>query len=72
MKFDLCIGGGEIFWEFIEGADRDKVWEELIASYGWQLEWAEKRGDGTGARSHIVIHADKIPTSYRWKCTFLR
>lgn len=72
MKFDLCIGGGEVFWEFRTGEDRDKVWDDLTASYGWEPEWADKRGDGTGPRSHIIIHADKIPISYRWKCVFDR
>ena len=72
MKFDLCIGDGEIFWEFADVADREKVWGDLTSSYGWQPEWAEKRGDGSGARCHIVIHASKMPVTYRWKCAFER
>jgi len=72
MEFDLCIGGGELLWEFREVEKRDKVWDDLTASHGWQPEWATKRGDGSGARCHIVIHHETIPLSYRWKCSFLR
>lgn len=72
MNFDLCIGGGRIFWEFLEVENRDKVWEDLTASHGWQPDWAEKHGDGSGARCCIVLHLEKIPMIYRWKCGFLR
>ena len=65
MNFDLCIGNGEIFWEFADMFDRDQVWRQLIRSHGWKEEWAALEGD-----RHIVIHQDKIPILYRWKCGF--
>lgn len=65
MKFDLCIGGGEVFLELATGEERDKVWSGLSSSYGWQAEWAEQRGV-----RQIVISPDRIPIAYRWKCVF--
>lgn len=70
MKFDLCIGDGEIFWEFYTGEERDAVWENLLKNHQWHENWAEKRGDGTGARSHIILHPENMPMAYRWHCVF--
>ena len=65
MKFDLVIGGNEIFWEFAGEDDRDKVWEDLTTSYKWERDWAER----VGCRG-IILKADAMPMAYRWKCTF--
>lgn len=70
MKFDLCIGGNEVFWEFKDAEHRDSVWDRLLTTHGWQLVWASKRGDERSARQHIVFHVEQIPTSYRWHCVF--
>jgi hypothetical protein len=71
MNFDLCIGGGEIFWEFKDEDVRDLVWENLLKNHGWEPEWAECRGAGKhSARYHIIIYAELMPLSYRWHCVF--
>lgn len=67
MSFDLCMGNGGVFWEFKDAEERDRHWMVLIQSYGWEVEWAERQGDKTSARSVIVFHLDKMPSVYRWR-----
>lgn len=67
QPFDLCIGDGEIFWEFADEETRERVWADLIASYGWNLYWARPLG-----KRCISILQDEIPIAYRWKCSFLK
>ncbi len=70
MNYDLCIGDGEVFWEFRKTQDRDEVWQMLIASYGWRKEWAKCEGNELSPRSRIVFYPGQIPIAYRWRCTF--
>lgn len=66
MKFDLCIGGGDVFWEFRDVRDRDIVFKNLTENHGWEEGWAEIMGDGCGPRCCIVLHPERMPISYRW------
>ena len=70
MSFDLCMGGGELFWEFKDESYRDLVWNNLLKNYKWEKEWAERKGFGKAARFHIFFHIDRMPMSYRWHCVF--
>lgn len=71
MKFDLCIGAGEVFLEFKNEEDRDLVFENISKIHGWLPEYSEKKGFGKhSARFQIDIFTNKIPISYRWHCLF--
>lgn len=71
MNFDLCVGGGEIFWEFKDEQERDLVWANLQKNFEWKPEWASLRGAGKhSARYHIILHPKNMPISYRWHCIF--
>jgi hypothetical protein len=65
VNFDLCLGRGECFWEFASQEDRDRVWDDMNASYGWSPEWAVKEGT-----FRIAVNLKGLPQYYRWKCAF--
>lgn len=71
MIFDLCIGGGEVFWEFKDEQARDMVWENIQKNHQWKEGWAHRQGFGKhSARFQIVFDIHAMPLSYRWHCVF--
>ena len=66
MKYDLCFGNDELFWEFKTAEDRDLTFKNLQTNPGWKPEWASTRG-----RFQIDFNLKAIPIHYRWKCSFV-